>query len=89
MAGVTWWNFYFRLFPGAIRSPQIIRGKLLIVWDGGILVPRLKDAFRTRCSGTGWIFLILGTEAANLDNTIRRRQINIIVTSRTGGMGVR
>src|SRR5207237_8017280 len=24
MAGVTWWNFYFRLFPGAIRSPQII-----------------------------------------------------------------
>ncbi len=44
MAGVTWWNFYFRLFPGAIRSPQIIAflshllrhipGKLLIVWDG-------------------------------------------------------
>jgi hypothetical protein len=21
MAGVTWWNFYFRLFPGAIRNP--------------------------------------------------------------------
>ena len=44
MAGVTWWNFYFRLFPGAIRSPQIILflthllqhipGGLLIVWDG-------------------------------------------------------
>ena len=44
IAGVTWWNFYFRLFPGAIRSPQIIQflahllrhipGKLLIVWDG-------------------------------------------------------
>jgi len=44
MAGVTWWNFYFRLFPGAIRSPQIIEflmhllrhipGKLLIVWGG-------------------------------------------------------
>ena len=44
MAGVTWWNFYFRLFPGAIRSPQIIEflthllrhipGKLLIVWNG-------------------------------------------------------
>ena len=44
MAGVTWWNFYFRLFPGAVRSPQIILflvhllrhipGKLLIVWDG-------------------------------------------------------
>ena len=44
IAGVTWWNFYFRLFPGAIRSPQIIEflthllrhipGKLLIIWDG-------------------------------------------------------
>jgi transposase len=44
IAGVTWWNFYFRLFPGTIRSPQIIlflshllrhiRGKLLIIWDG-------------------------------------------------------
>jgi hypothetical protein len=44
IAGVTWWNFYFRLFPGAIRSAQIIEflshllrhipGKLLIVWDG-------------------------------------------------------
>ena len=44
MAGITWWNFYFRLFPGAIRSPQIIEflahllrhlpGKLLIIWDG-------------------------------------------------------
>ena len=44
MAGVTWWNFYFRLYHGTIRSPQVIdflahllrhlRGKLLIVWDG-------------------------------------------------------
>jgi len=44
MAGVTWWNFYFRLFPGAIRSPQVILflrhllrhipGELLVVWDG-------------------------------------------------------
>ena len=44
MAGVTWWNFYFRLYPGTIRGPQMIdflrhllcylRGKLLIVWDG-------------------------------------------------------
>ncbi len=24
MAGITSWNFYFRLFPGAIRSPQVI-----------------------------------------------------------------
>ena len=44
MAGVTWWNFYFRLFPGrsaARRSSSFSRillrhipGKLLIVWDG-------------------------------------------------------
>src|SRR3989441_1070136 len=44
MAGMTWWNFYFRLYPGTIRSPQVIEflthllrhlpGKLLIVWDG-------------------------------------------------------
>src|SRR5215471_11928817 len=44
MAGVTWWNFYFRLFPGAIRSPQVVQFlghllrhldcKLLVVWDG-------------------------------------------------------
>jgi len=25
MAGVTWWDFYFRLFPGSIRSPQVVR----------------------------------------------------------------
>jgi transposase len=40
MAGVTWWNFYSRIFPGSIRSPQVVEflehlpGKLLIVWDG-------------------------------------------------------
>jgi transposase len=44
VAGITFWNFYFRLFAGAIRSPQIIEfltyllrhlpSKLLIVWDG-------------------------------------------------------
>lgn len=44
IAGVTWWNFYFRLYPGAIRSPQIVEflkalrrqipGDLLIIWDG-------------------------------------------------------
>ena len=44
MAGVTWWNFYFRLFPGAIRSKQVVQFlehllrhldcKLLVVWDG-------------------------------------------------------
>jgi transposase len=44
IAGVSWWHFYFRLYPGAIRSPQVVdflrrlrrqlRGKLLIIWDG-------------------------------------------------------
>ncbi len=44
IAGVTWWNFYFRLFPGAIKSPQVViflkhllrhlRGKVLVIWDG-------------------------------------------------------
>jgi len=43
-AGITWWNFYFRLYPGTIRAPQVIdflrhllrhlSGKLLLVWDG-------------------------------------------------------
>ncbi len=44
MAGVTWKNFYFRLYPGSIRSPQVVdflkhllrhlKGKLLVIWDG-------------------------------------------------------
>lgn len=44
MAGITWWNFYFRLFPGSIKAPQIIeflthlmrhlRRPLLVIWDG-------------------------------------------------------
>lgn len=44
IAGVTWWNFYFRLFPGAIRSPQVViflrhllqhvKGNVLVIWDG-------------------------------------------------------
>lgn len=44
IAGVTFWNFYFRFFPGSIKSPQLvefpatltrqIKGKLLIVWNG-------------------------------------------------------
>jgi transposase len=45
MAGVTWWNFYFRLLPAAIRSLQVVEfrdhlqrhlaGRLLIVWNYG------------------------------------------------------
>ena len=44
IAGVTWWTFYFRLYPGTIRSPQVIDflrrllrqipGDLLVIWDG-------------------------------------------------------
>jgi len=44
IAGVTYWRFYFRFFPGAIKGPQIvdylkavkttIHGRLLIIWDG-------------------------------------------------------
>ena len=44
MAGMTWWNFYFKLFPGSIKGPQIIeflqhlmrhlRRPLLVIWDG-------------------------------------------------------
>ena len=44
MAGVTWWSFYFRLFPGIIRTPQVIQflqhllrhlpGQWRAIWDG-------------------------------------------------------
>ena len=43
IAGVSYWRFYFRFFPGSIKSPQIVQflkalystigKKLLIVWD--------------------------------------------------------
>lgn len=44
VAGLSWWRFYFRFFPGAIKTEQVIefldalqkqiRKKLLLVWDG-------------------------------------------------------
>lgn len=44
IAGITFYRFYFRLFPGTVKGPQIIEflralrqtigRKLLIVWDG-------------------------------------------------------
>jgi transposase len=44
IAGITWWNFYFKLFPGAVKAPQIIQflehlmrhlhRPLLVIWDG-------------------------------------------------------
>jgi len=43
IAGMTWWNFCFRLYPGAVRGPQVVdflghllrhlKGKLLVIWD--------------------------------------------------------
>ena len=43
-AGITWWNFYFRLYPATIKAPQVVYflghllrhlpGRLLVVWDG-------------------------------------------------------
>jgi hypothetical protein len=43
LAGITCWNFYFRLYPGSIRGAQVadflgrlmrhLSGPLLIVWD--------------------------------------------------------
>ena len=43
MAGISYWRFYFRLFNGSIKSPQIVEflkalqatigQKLLIIWD--------------------------------------------------------
>lgn len=44
IAGITMWHFYFRLYRGTIKTPQIINflghlqrqldRKLLIIWDG-------------------------------------------------------
>jgi transposase len=43
-AGITWWNFYFRLYRRTIRAAEVIDflghllrhlpGRLLVVWDG-------------------------------------------------------
>ena len=55
MAGITWWNVSFRLFPGSIKTRQIIeflthllrhpRRPLLVIWDGlpGRGGPRTSD----------------------------------------------
>ena len=43
VAGITWWNFYFRLYQRTIRAPQVVDflvhllrqlpGRLLAIWD--------------------------------------------------------
>jgi transposase len=47
IAGLTYWNFFFRLHDGAIRGPQAaaflqalarhLPGKLLVIWDGAAI----------------------------------------------------
>jgi transposase len=65
IAGVTFWRFYFRLYNGSIRTPQVleflkvlqatIKKKLLIIWDRlqahrSKLVRRHVDAQKGRLS---------------------------------------
>ena len=43
VAGITWWNFYFRLYEDTIRAPQVVDflahllrqlpGRLQVIWD--------------------------------------------------------
>jgi hypothetical protein len=43
LAGITWWNFYFRLYEDTIRAPQVVDflahllrhlpGRLLVIWE--------------------------------------------------------
>ena len=66
IAGLTWWNFYFRLFEGSIKSPQVIEflghlqrhlpGKLLIIWDGAAIhrSRALRD-YVTALGGKIWL----------------------------------
>ena len=62
IAGISYWQFYFRLFPGTIKGPQIIeflkalkhqiKRKLLIVWDGlGVHKSRLVREFVESLNG--------------------------------------
>ena len=66
IAGITYWNFYFRLYDGSIKAEQLvdflcqllrqIPGKLLIVWDG---LPahrsRLVKEFLAEQAGRVWV----------------------------------
>ena len=62
IAGVTFWNFYFRLYPGPIRARQCvdflkalrrqIRSKLLIIWDNlQVHRSRLVRRYLDSCQG--------------------------------------
>jgi transposase len=66
VAGLTWWNFHFRTYPGSIKAPQVVDflghllkhlpGKLLIIWDG---LPahrsKLVKAFVATQAGRIWL----------------------------------
>ncbi len=81
IAGITWWNFYFRLFSGAIKGPQIVEflehllrhvpGKLLVIWDGlpGHRSRLVKEfvAAQARTIGTGTLTGVrAGTESGRV-----------------------
>jgi transposase len=62
VAGITWWQFYFRIYRGSIKSQQAvdflrhlsrqISGKLLIIWDGlAVHRSRLVMGFITQTKG--------------------------------------
>jgi transposase len=47
IGGITVLNFYFKFYPGTIKSPQVVEflkhlqqqlpGKLLLIWDGAMI----------------------------------------------------
>lgn len=66
IAGLTLWNFYFRMYPGSIKAAQVVDflghllrhlpGKLLVIWDG---LPahrsKLVQAFVAQHQGRLWL----------------------------------
>lgn len=66
IAGLTIWNFYFRFYPGSIKSPQVIEflehlqrhigGRLLVIWDGApIHRSRLVQDYLDGLKGKIWV----------------------------------
>jgi transposase len=66
IAGLTIWNFYFRLYPGSIKGPQVIEflehlqrhigGKVLVIWDGApIHRCRLVRDYLDGLNGKIWV----------------------------------
>jgi transposase len=66
IAGITLWRFYFRLYPGSIRAPQVcefleallrhLPGRLLVVWDGATIHrSRLVKALLAQSGGRLWL----------------------------------